>query len=91
MRRALALLCLLASCAAEPQTPEPQTLEMAACRKQADHDRVVQDLEMKGAGSDMFRREHEETLKQARQQATLDCLRGRGLVRPGGVERQRPI
>lgn len=81
----LLVLLLLAGCAAAPDGPE------AACRTEAERSPEVADLIAKGAGSPTFMAENQENLKVARQQATLACLRGRGTIRPGGVERQRPM
>ena len=62
-----------------------------ACRTEAERDPAVTDLLMKGAGSPTFLAESQDELRVARQRATLGCLRARGAIRPGGVERQRPL
>ena len=83
MRRALAAALLLAGCA-RPDTPE------AACARLAENDPVVQELIIKGAGNPAFLAASQEELAFARRQATVACLRSRGLAPPGGVEPQRP-
>ena len=83
--RALPVLLLLAACTAN------DTPEVAACKSEAERSPVVAELIAKGAGSPSFLAEHQEELKVARQNAVLTCLRGRGAIRPGGVERQRPL
>lgn len=83
--RALPILLLLAGCASS------DTPEVAACKSEAERSPAVAELTAKGAGSPSFLAEHQEELKVARQSAVLTCLRGRGAIRPGGVERQRPL
>lgn len=79
-----ALLLLLAGCARD-DTPE------SACEHQVYQDPVVKNLIIIGAGNQSFQRESEDVLAQAKQRARLACLRGRGVVRPGGVEMQHPL
>ncbi len=81
---ALALLALLAACA--PETPADR-----ACDAAVDNDPTVKGLIMKGLGNPYFLDNSQEQLKAAKQKAQLACLRNRGLVPPGGVERQKPI
>lgn len=82
-----ALLCaLLAGCAAAAQDPP----EVQACKEQASQDSEVKRLQAINAGSQSFQAQHgEQDLVDARQAATLRCLRARGLAPPGGVERPR--
>ena len=84
MRR-VALCFLLAACSGGggPQTPEQ------ACASQANDDPVVKQMVMKGAGTDQYFWDHADELRLARRDATLRCLRSRGLAPKGGVERQR--
>ena len=84
MRTVLALLLLLAGCSA-PGTPEE-----AACERQAENSPAVRELIIKGVGNPAFLAASQESLALARRQATLACLRGRGLAPPGGVEPRRP-
>lgn len=85
--RALAALVLLAGCG----TQVAQTPDQVACEARANDDPVVKELIMKGVGNPHFQREGQEQLGAARQDATLACLRARGLVQPGGVQRQKPL
>ena len=94
----LPLFALLAGCgggrdrdAAIAGVPVPAALA-SACDSQVNQDPVVKDLIMKGAGSEHFKLENEDTLRLARQRARLACLQGRGVLpRGGGVEPQRPL
>ena len=83
MRRALAAALLLAGCAGA-DTPE------AACARQAENDPAVRELIIKGVGNPAFLAASQEELAFTRRQATVACLRGRGLAPRGGVEPQRP-
>ena len=83
MRRALATALLLAGCAGA-STPE------AACERQAENDPAVKLLIVKGVGNPAFLAASQEELAYAKRQATVACLRGRGLAPRGGVEPQRP-
>ena len=91
--RALVLLLLLGACGARgtPEAPAADPALAAACRAEAERDPEVTDLIMKGAGSPTFLAESQDDLKVARQRATIGCLRARGAIRPGGVERQKPL
>ena len=84
MRRLLAACLLLAACASH-DPPEVQ-----ACKAQASDDPEVRRLTEINAGSESFQAQQgQQELVDARQQATLRCLRARGLAPPGGVERPR--
>lgn len=82
---ALALLALLAGCGA----PEPPADR--ACDEAVYNDPRVKLLMMKGAGSEYLQAADQYKLQAAKQDARLACLRSRGLMPPGGVERQKPI
>ena len=92
--RALVVVMLLAGCGGPPkpsfEAALPQSPITAECERGVYDDPVVKDLLLKSAGSEVFEHEHIEDMKRAKQDATLSCLRRRGLVRSGGVERPRP-
>ena len=83
MRRLVALCLLLAACASR----DPPAVQ--ACKAQANDDPEVRHLVAASAGSGSFARDHQYDLRDARRQATLRCLRARGLAPPGGVEAPR--
>ncbi|GAC1346318.1 MAG: hypothetical protein NVSMB18_28190 [Acetobacteraceae bacterium] len=85
MRPPFALLLLLAGCAGSDATPEQ------ACARQAYDDPAVQEIQRQNAGTEQLQWENQDKLRIARQEATLACLRGRGLIQKGGVERQRRL
>jgi hypothetical protein len=86
VRYLLAACCLvLASCAADHDPPE-----VRACKAQSSDDPEVRRLIAINAGSESFQAQQGQLeLEDARKQATLKCLRARGLAPPGGVERPR--
>lgn len=90
MTRALVLVLLLGGCAVFDRTP-PGSPDQESCAREALRDPIVKDFIMKGAGSDTYLREHDEEIRAAKQDAAVRCLRGRGLVPAGGVERQKPF
>ena len=71
-------------------TPPPSP-EQAACESQANTAPAVREIMNKIVGNAHYQREHEDDLRAAKQDATLACLRARGIVRSGGVERQKPL
>ena len=85
MIRFVVLAALLAAGCSGPRDDSPQ----AACARQANDDPQVADIVRKGAGTDSYRWDNEKKLAQAKQDATLRCLRARGLAPKGGVERPR--
>lgn len=85
LRLAPLLLLLLAQC----RTDRPLT-DQDICDRQANNDPVVKELIMKGAGNEHFQLEGQDQLRAAKQDARIACLRARGIVQPGGVERQKP-
>ncbi len=76
-RLAIPLALLLSACAGD-------TGPDAGCEAQVNRDPAVADLIMKGAGSESFKWQHEDDLRQARQRARIMCLQGRGVLRNGG-------
>jgi len=87
MKHCLLLMLALGACS----TGAPRTPDQVACERQANDDPTVSLLLIKGAGSEHFALEHQEDLRAARQTATVACLQSRGVIRRGGVERQRPL
>ncbi len=85
MMRAIPLLLLLAACAREPESAQ------AVCERQANNDPAVKRLIIKGVGSAYFLHDSQDELNAAKQDAMLACLRDRGVIRKGGVERQKPL
>ncbi len=83
MTRIVALCLLLAACASR----DPPAVQ--ACQAQANDDPEVRHLIAASAGSGSFAREHQSDLRDARRQATLRCLRARGIAPQGGVEAPR--
>jgi len=91
--RYLPVLLVLAACGnAVPDAPRDPRVAAAeaACAPAVNADPAVHDLMIKGAGNEHFKYEHDDDLKQARQQALQSCMRGQGAgTSSGGVERQR--
>lgn len=69
----------------------PVSPQQAACERQANNAPAVLAIMNKIEGNIHYQREHEDDLRAAKQDATLACLRTQGIVRPGGVERQKPL
>ena len=42
-------------------------------------------------GNENYQRQHVDDLEAAKKDATVACLQNRGVVRRGGVERQKPL
>jgi hypothetical protein len=61
------------------------------CQRQAENDAAVKEIILKGLGNQVYAAEHQDALKAAKQDATIACLRSRGVIAPGGVERQKPL
>lgn len=87
--RAALLAAMLMPTACAPSTAP--TTDQDACARQANDDPVVKELIIRGAGNPHFQIEGQDQLRAAKQDATLACLRARGVVRQGGVERQKPL
>ena len=90
MNRAAALLLLTAALAGCGGGVRPVT-DQEACARQAADAPLVKEWIIKGAGNPHFQLEGQDQLRAAKQAATLACLRSRGVVRAGGVERQKPL
>ena len=75
--------------AAPPRDPAVVAAERA-CTPVVNADPAVRAYVMKGAGSEIYKLEHEESLAAARARALRGCLGGGiGAGSGGGVERQR--
>ena len=87
---AVSTALLLAGCSlfgpAKPVSPQE-----AACRREAEDTPAVKAIMNKMEGNQNYQREHMEDLEAAKQDATVTCLQSRGVVRRGGVERQKPL
>ena len=59
------------------------------CQRQANDDPAVKLLIMKGLGNQNFALSSQQQLAEAKQDATNSCLRSRGVIPKGGVERQK--
>jgi hypothetical protein len=85
---ALAVILLMAaSCSSSPSSAPASQEE--ACARQANDDPVVRDMLAKAAGDEGWQWHHSTNLRAAQQDATVRCLRARGLAPKGGVERPR--
>ncbi len=78
------LVLLLASCGGAPKGPE------AECERQANNDPTVMSIYRGDQGDYTQPSPARSNLIWAKRQATLKCLRQKGLAPPGGVEPIRP-
>ena len=76
---------LLGGCAGREGGPPEEV-----CARQANDDPAVRALIIKGAGNENFQATSQRQLREAKQDAALNCLRARGLAPKGGVERPKP-
>ncbi len=81
--RWMALALLLAGCAGSG--PEGQ------CTGAVNDDPVVKAIIIKGTGNPHYQMDSQDELRAAKQDALVRCLKGRGVIRGGGVERQKPL
>ena len=72
-------------------TDKPVSPQEAACRREAENAPAVKAIMNKFEGNQNYQREHMDDLNAAKQDATVACLQSRGVVRRGGVERQKPL
>ena len=86
MTRLIAIALLLAGCAG----PAPSA-DQVSCERQANDDPLVREMLLKAAGNPHYLLDEQDAMRAAKQDAALRCLRGRGVIRPGGVERQKPL
>lgn len=87
---ALSMILLLAGCSLFAPS-KPVSPEEAACRRDAEDAPAVKAIMNKMEGNQNYQRQHMEDLEAAKQDATVACLQSRGVVRRGGVERQKPL
>ncbi len=85
-------LILLAVCVVAACSPHPQTAGEAACRQEAYNDPQVKEMiatSNPAVTNNIFDKSNttpQEDANAAVRQATLDCMRRRGLATRGGVE-----
>jgi hypothetical protein len=90
----LAMALLLSGCGmlgATAPNPGAALPDQAFCEQRAESDPAVEALRMKGLGNPNFAIASQQQLRLAKQDAVVACLRSRGIIPPGGVERQKPI
>lgn len=88
MRMMVASVLLLAGCAARPSTPAvPDSPEVAACRVEARNDPQRRSLLQRRVTGNPV--EIDRMVEEAEQAAVAACLRQRGGIEEGGVERVR--
>ena len=84
------LALLLASCGDSPKiVPAPLTPQEEACRAQADQDPALKEARAISAGQLDWQWQHGPEIQQLQRDAITRCLKGRGLMPRGGVERAR--
>ena len=89
-RPALLALLLLASCGSSPAiTPMPLTPQEEACNAQADKDPALEEARGIAAGRLDWQWQNGPEMRQIRRDAITRCLKARGLMPRGGVERER--
>ena len=89
-RPALLLPLLLAACADSPGiVPAPLSPQEQACAAQADQDPALKEARAISAGRLEWEWQHEPQIEQIKRDAITRCLRSRGLMPRGGVERAR--
>ena len=87
---ALSVILLLAGCSLFTPS-KPVSPQEAACRREAEDTPAVKAIMNKFEGNQNYQRQHLDDLEAAKQDATVACLQSRGVVRRGGVERQKPL
>ena len=89
-RPALLLPLLVAACADSPSiAPAPLSPQEQACAAQVDQDPAFKEAMAISAGRLEWQWQHEPEIQQIKRDAITRCLRSRGLMPRGGVERAR--
>lgn len=90
-RPVLLLPLLVAACADSTPgiIPAPLSPQEQACAAQADQDPKLQEARAIAAGRLEWQWQHEPEMEQIKRDAITSCLRSRGLMPRGGVERAR--
>lgn len=89
-RPALLLPLLMAACTDSPRIlPAPLSPQEQACAAQADQDPALKEARAISAGRLEWEWQHEPQIEQIKRDAITRCLRSRGLMPRGGVERAR--
>lgn len=86
----LALAALAGCSSLSPFDNSPSADFPNVCETQVYADPSVKSLLARSAGSESFARNHAEELHYAKLDAARRCMEQRGMIRTGGVERQRP-
>lgn len=89
-RPVLLLPLLMAACTDSPGiVPAPLSPQEQACTAQADQDPALKEARAISAGRLVWEWQHEPQIEQIKRDAITRCLRSRGLMPRGGVERAR--
>ncbi|MGI4955314.1 MAG: hypothetical protein ACRYGM_26195 [Janthinobacterium lividum] len=91
LRRHGLRLALVLTVAGFAQGCAQGTPAQQACESAANDDPKVKAIIIRGVGNPHAQLEDQDLLRAAKQDARLACLRGRGLIPRGGVERQKPL
>lgn len=92
MWRTVLLLPLLVAACADPVAqiiPAPLSPQEQACAAQADQDPALKEARAIAAGRLEWEWQHKPEIEQIKRDAITRCLRSRGLMPRGGVERAR--
>lgn len=86
---ALALAALLGGCGSDATAQGRAEDPSGVCDAAVNEDQTVRDMRARSAGTDSYALLHHDDLNDAIRDARTRCLRARGLIPPGGVERPR--
>ncbi len=79
----------LAACGGPSPAHAPLSPQEEACASQADQDPALQQARGIAASQPNWEFQHEPEMQQIKRDAITRCLKGRGLLPRGGVERPR--